>query len=142
VSNSETIHQNIDWFGTARGRVGWTEGPWMFYGTGGLAYGRVTGQLTSFASTGAQQLGASSTISTFKAGWTAGFGLEAKLIGNWSAKAEYLYVDLGTIADSITPTGTLNTDGRALTYSSNVHDHIFRLGVNYRFDYGPIVARY
>jgi outer membrane immunogenic protein len=142
VTSLATIHQNIDWFGTARGRVGWTEGSWMLYGTGGLAYGRVTSQLNSFVSTGAQQAVGSSNLSTLKAGWTAGAGVEVKLIGNWSAKAEYLFVDLGTIQDSVIPSGVLNPDPRTLSYSSDVRDHIFRLGVNYRFDAGPIVARY
>ena len=35
-----TATSSIDWYGTVRGRVGWATGPVMFYGTGGLAYGR------------------------------------------------------------------------------------------------------
>jgi hypothetical protein len=30
-----------------------------------------------------------------KAGWTLGGGLEGRLGGNWTAKIEYLYLDLG-----------------------------------------------
>ena len=33
--------QTISWFGTVRGRVGWTNGPSLVYVTGGWAYGQV-----------------------------------------------------------------------------------------------------
>jgi len=32
----------IDWFGTLRGRIGVTSDHWLFYTTGGLAYGHVS----------------------------------------------------------------------------------------------------
>ena len=41
---------SIDWYGTLRGRFGVTNGPVLFYGTAGLAYGDV---------------GLSSTVSAF-----------------------------------------------------------------------------
>src|SRR5476649_920545 len=33
-----TVDQTLPWFGTARGRIGYAAGPWLFYGTGGLAW--------------------------------------------------------------------------------------------------------
>jgi opacity protein-like surface antigen len=36
----------LDYFGTVRGRIGWTNGPLLVYGTGGLAYGDVTSSIT------------------------------------------------------------------------------------------------
>ena len=36
-----TSKESIDWFGTARGRLGLSFGPALFYGTGGFAYGDV-----------------------------------------------------------------------------------------------------
>ena len=36
VTNGE-----VEWYGTARARVGWAPGPWLIYATGGLAYGNV-----------------------------------------------------------------------------------------------------
>src|SRR4029077_13022369 len=34
-------NSDVDWYGTLRGRLGWTSGAFLFYGTAGLAYGRV-----------------------------------------------------------------------------------------------------
>jgi len=39
--SSANTSGDVDWYGTIRGRVGWASGPLLFYGTGGLAYGRV-----------------------------------------------------------------------------------------------------
>jgi outer membrane immunogenic protein len=65
----------------------------LFYVTGGLAYGNVVTNVS-------QNPGALSAVTAsanqIKAGWTVGGGIEAALIGNWSAKVEYLYVDLGS----------------------------------------------
>lgn len=60
------------------------------------------------------------------------------LWGGWSAKAEYLYVDLGSLSN------TLNVPeaGGTLTVvtSSTIRDHIFRVGANYRFGSAPVVS--
>src|SRR5262249_51979703 len=85
-----TFRQRLDWFGTARGRFGWTNGPALIYATGGLAYGHVTTDvsLTDF-NFGVPQNGALHAEAT-KVGWTAGFGGEMQLAGNWTGKLEYL----------------------------------------------------
>src|SRR5262245_13333596 len=54
-------------------------------------------------------------------GWTAGLGMEVGFTPNWSAKVEYLYVDLGS--RFYTVTGTDN--GLQASY--------LRFGVNYHF---------
>ena len=41
LGDAASTSAKIDWYGTARGRVGWTSGNVLFYGTGGLAYGKV-----------------------------------------------------------------------------------------------------
>ena len=72
------------WLSTARGRVGYAFDRWLPYLTGGGAFGRVN-------------IGnASGTVDETKTGWTAGVGLEYAFLGNWTAKIEYLHVDLGT----------------------------------------------
>jgi outer membrane immunogenic protein len=75
-------------FGTARGRVGYAFGNSLLYATGGYAYGKnelfVTG------------LGGGISIERNHSGWTAGAGLEHAFAPNWTAKVEYLYVDLGS----------------------------------------------
>jgi outer membrane immunogenic protein len=52
---------------------------------------------------------------------------------SWSAKLEYLYVDLGSHR-FLQGTG-FDTDVR-------LRDHIVRLGVNYLFNAVPVVAKY
>ena len=72
--------------------------------------------------------------------WTAGAGLEARLGGNWTGKIEYLYVDLGSIETSTV--NTLMAPPVRLSFDSHITDNILRLGINYKFDSGPVVARY
>lgn len=97
------------WFGTLRGRAGYAFNNVLFYGTAGLAFGELR----------AQTFGWSESHTT--AGWTIGAGAEVGLTPNWSAKLEYLYIDLSTTQFAIT--------GVSNGYSASV----VRAGVNYRF---------
>ena len=49
---------------------------------------------------------------------------------NWTARTEYLYVDLGNATD------TFSNSGFTQTLSSNYHSHIFRTSLVYKFG-GP-----
>lgn len=60
--------------------------------------------------------------------------------GNWSIKAEYLYVDLGKTTDSFTTVyqpgsiiGTPGTVAAMRTDTVSYHEQIVRLGLNYQF---------
>ncbi|MBR0959390.1 outer membrane protein [Bradyrhizobium japonicum] len=97
------------WFGTLRGRAGYTFSNVLFYGTAGLAFGELRGQTFGW------------TESHTTAGWTIGAGAEVGLAPNWSAKLEYLYIDLSTSQFAIT--------GVSNGYSASV----VRAGVNYHF---------
>jgi outer membrane immunogenic protein len=66
-------------------------------------------------------------------GWTAGAGLEWAFTGRWSAKLEYLYVDLGTFTNTF---AGLPPAYPTLTASSHFTDNIFRVGINYNIG-GP-----
>ena len=65
-------------------------------------------------------------------------GVETKLDSRWSAKLEYLYVDLGTINQTygIALNGAFGpavTSGTAsVTSSSHIVDNIVRVGLNYK----------
>jgi outer membrane immunogenic protein len=131
-----TLNQKIDWFGTVRGRIGVLATPKvLFYATGGLAYGEVAtnetiGALSSFSATDT------------KAGYTVGAGVEGVIGRNWTAKLEYLYVDLGRVSGSFaTPIPALGGGTLVSSYSSRITDNVLRAGVNYKFD-GPVVAKY
>ena len=97
------------WFGTLRGRAGYAFSNVLFYGTAGLAFGELRAQTFGW------------TESHTSAGWTIGAGAEVGFAPNWSAKLEYLYLDLSTSQFAIT--------GVSNGYSASV----VRAGVNYHF---------
>jgi outer membrane immunogenic protein len=152
----DSLSQKLDWFGTFRGRIGSTfiAPTFLAYLTGGLAYGEVK---TTNTVTGTNIIGppgggnviplsvpvsASMSNTSVRAGWTLGAGIEGVVSGNWTAKLEYLYIDLGNVSGSfITP--VIGASGGFLTSSYNTHitDNILRVGLNYRFA-GPVVAKY
>jgi outer membrane immunogenic protein len=115
---SHTCSTELDSLGTFRGRIGYTLGPqgtWLVYATGGLAVGDLEASDSLFNASGSE----------FRAGWTVGAGVETAFWRNWSAKAEYLYVDLGkSVLFNIGP-GVPET----ISFTANV----FRVGVNYKF---------
>jgi outer membrane immunogenic protein len=127
-----SLEQKIDWFGTVRGRIGILAAPKvLLYATGGLAYGDIASNETVGTAT-PQAFSQSHT----NVGWTLGAGIEGAIGGNWTAKLEYLYVDLGTASGSFVLAGNAVS-----SYSSRITDNILRAGVNYHFG-GPVVAKY
>ena len=124
VTTTLTAEQRIDWFGTARARAGyvlWRD--WLFYATGGLAFGhtKLSSTLTSTAG-----LNAAASASKTALGYTLGGGAEYALFEYWTVKGEYLYYDIGTMKASY-PAPLV------LTASAPFRGHILRVGVNYRF---------
>ena len=142
---SASLTDSLQWFGTFRGRVGVAVVPSvLLYATGGAAYGSLKSDLglAGFTAGGAPVLAAASVEST-KFGWTVGGGIEAMFAPNWSGKLEYLYMDLGSISNSV----VLPTAGGfplGVNVGTRVTDNIFRAGINYHFAAGPgpVVARY
>ena len=140
-----SLTDSLQWFGTFRGRVGVTVTPSvLLYATGGGAYGSLKTDmgLSGFTAAGAPVFLSGSTSST-KFGWTVGGGIEAMFAPNWSAKLEYLYMDLGSISNSVVlPAASGFPLGANVT--TRVTDNIFRAGINYNFSAGPgpVVARY
>jgi outer membrane immunogenic protein len=108
------------WFAMGRARIGYLPDPnWLLFATGGVAIGRV--ETNALLTLGLAS--ASASDATTKTGWTVGAGVEAKLGANshWSAKLEYLYIDLGTV------------DFYSNAVSIKVRDNIARFGINYKF---------
>jgi outer membrane immunogenic protein len=98
------------WFGTVRGRAGVAVNNVLIYGTAGLAYGQLTADTAG---------NLSENHTSF--GWVAGAGVEVGFTPNWSAKAEWLYLDLADHNFSVTGT------------NNGLEANLLRLGVNYRF---------
>jgi opacity protein-like surface antigen len=135
------------WMATATARLGYSWGRTLYYVKGGAAFEDSTVSATCFNPQGnangticSNQAGALiasgsgfSTSST-RVGWTIGYGTEFDLGKNWSAKAEYDYLSFGRHTALATDGTTIMTD------RSDVSQ--VKVGVNYRFGPGAVVAKY
>jgi outer membrane immunogenic protein len=113
---------NLNAFGTFRGRLGYAAGDqrdWLLYVTGGVAIGDVRGWDALTPASG----------NDWRAGWTAGLGVEKAFGPHWTAKLEYLHADLG--------------NAQVFYYVPGVPEYVsfkadlIRAGVNYRFGPAP-----
>ncbi len=128
------------WLGTVRPRAGFVAGNWLFYRTGGFAYGDVhhglAEQNISAAGNSAGQ-SRDNQVSSLKTGWAYGGGIEWAVRRNWSIGLEYLHVDLGSSTLSL-PTQIV---GGLLFTASSAHledqSDVVRAKINYQ-----IVAGY
>jgi outer membrane immunogenic protein len=102
------------WVGTTRARFGYAFDRWLPYVTGGAAYGNI------------QAVQPTGTTTANNIGWTAGAGMEVALDRNWSAKVEYLHINLGTDVLFGSASGTP-------TLAVPVTNNLVRAGINYRF---------
>jgi outer membrane immunogenic protein len=117
--------QSIDWFGTVRGRVGWTFDRALIYATGGLIYGRVTASQNVVFGPTIQYPSSASATNT---GWTAGGGIEYAFHPKWTGRIEGLYYDLGSLTSSFLLPITGFTRGANYEFSG----FLVRIGANYR----------
>lgn len=97
------------WFGTLRGRAGAAFNNVLLYATLGLAYGSLKGEIPGLDETRTE------------VGWAGGIGAEYGFNPNWSARVEYLYMDLASRGFSITGA------------DNGLHANMLRLGINYHF---------
>jgi len=132
-NDSRAFGVKTDWYGTIRGRLGYSTGPALLYVTGGAAFVNVKNNFDEIAVTQASK-------SETATGWTVGGGIEAALAQNWTAKTEYLYIDAGS-QDVFNPV----IGGGSTTHFNN-RFHVFRFGLNYKFGdpwgKAPVVAKY
>jgi len=59
-------------------------------------------------------------------------------MGGWTAKLEYLHIDLGSATNVLPVSGT----AASIITDSRIRDDMVRAGINYKFGYGPVVASY
>jgi outer membrane immunogenic protein len=137
-----STNQELDWFGTARGRVGFTFDRVLFYATGGVAYGRVAD--SAFINTAVNSVALLS--GTTRVGYVVGGGIEYAFTPNWSIKGEYQYINLRneTLFGAVVPPN-------GITIRSSAIENAFstvRVGINYKFGWAPpppaapVIAKY
>lgn len=137
IVSTATASKSIDYLGTVRGRIGTLVTPtFLAYATGGLAYGGVSASTNIVQENRpfAPAFSSSGHFSDTRVGWTVGGGVEWMFAPNWSAKAEYLFYDLGSVtyADSPLSFGANYTN---VPHSTTRFDgNIVRVGVNYHFN--------
>jgi outer membrane immunogenic protein len=126
VTSTGTVDYN--WFATATARVGYAMNDWLFYVKGGAAFADLDlgGSLTAGGALLATVNGQSDT----RTGWTIGAGVERAIMGNWSWKLEYNYMDFGSETVTTTTTPVL---GAAAVTDQELTAHAVKFGINYRF---------
>jgi outer membrane immunogenic protein len=108
------------WLATIRGRAGYAFDRILFYGTAGAAFGNIQTGLNP----------PSTFDSSFETGWAVGAGLEYAVAQNWTAKIEYLFVDL--------PNGACTSVGNCGGAAGSIvsfKENIIRAGLNFKL--GP-----
>jgi outer membrane immunogenic protein len=120
VAPATGCQTSSNWLGTVRGRAGWALDRVLLYGTGGVAFAPIQ---TSITNSGG------GTNSNTEVGWTAGAGVEFAFAPNWTAKAEYLYVDLNN-GSCTSACGSPPAPAVAAKFTENV----IRAGVNFKFN--------
>jgi high affinity Mn2+ porin len=120
VNGPETYAENMLYFGTVRGRIGYAPGNWLIYATGGFAFAYDQQTLTQLST------GTADMPFVWRLGWAAGAGFEAPIAPHWTAAVEYLFIEYGH--SSVTfPT-------LAQQFNSNFSLQELRASLNYRFD--------
>lgn len=116
ASGAFTTSSDLNWLSTVRGRIGFAGDRILIYGTGGVAWA----DMDFTASDGVTSFSGGDTLT----GYAVGGGVEWMLTNNWTAKAEYLYVDLGD---------TTIRDGAGNSANFDNAFHTMRVGLNYKF---------
>ena len=113
-----TCETKNTWLGTIRARAGYAADRVLFYATAGGAFGNIEGNTGPVGSTSFQKAS--------EPGWTAGAGVEVAFADNWTARVEYLFVDL----ENASLTGLYSPSATAtVKFDAN----LIRLGVDYKF---------
>jgi opacity protein-like surface antigen len=130
VATAGSLTSNHNWYDTLDGRLGYVMGPWLFYVKGGFAWMNADYTLTT---AGAIVGGGSSNIT--RTGWNVGAGAEYMIAPQWTAKAEYTYLDFGTdtVGFPVAAFGGANV---------NTQVHEFKVGLNYHWLPGTLFGRF
>jgi outer membrane immunogenic protein len=122
ISATSTCQTNTTWLGTARARIGYAFDRVLVFGTAGAAFDGRQAVITGFGTNNLPP----------QLGWTVGAGVEYAFTEAISAKAEYLFANLGTNSCPATAAGCGALASASLSLSTF---NMVRAGVNYRFSW-------
>ena len=112
---------DVNWFATERARLGYAfDNGVLLYATGGFAQVEVSPNEDGYVQ------------SSTRPGWAAGAGVEYRFSRNWSAKVEYLYVNVDNYVWTDATSKIIDCAG--LNCSTDARFSLVRFGVNYRFE--------
>jgi outer membrane immunogenic protein len=147
--NGVVMSDNLSWIATVRGRLGYTLGSMMLYGTGGVAWmnQELSGGVTACTNTALAGCAAgtnlqahvssiATSVNQTSAGWVAGGGIELMATANWLVRIEYLHYAFSTgtthsVACSQCVAGAFSGPGN-FSWNSASYDSI-RAGLAYKF---------
>jgi outer membrane immunogenic protein len=134
-TNITDLTATLNWFSTARGRIGtviWNNV--VIYATGGAAVGGVSVKGFNNLNLEQQSSGATTTLVTpininqTKFGWAGGWGFEGKIPNsNATWRVEFLHLDFGSVS------GAFGSNPNVIINSVKVQEEIVRLAFNYQF---------
>jgi outer membrane immunogenic protein len=125
-----SLHQKVhtDWMWTLRPRVGYITGPWMFFGSAGLAISDIKIE-TSYHDNLTPPGSASFSHSSTKVGFAGGLGVGYAFSPQWSVKGEWLYTDLGKVSASTASP----SENAVITADAKMKANLIRFGIDYAF---------
>jgi outer membrane immunogenic protein len=133
-----TITQNVttDWMATVRPRVGYTVGKRsLLFISAGAAETQFN--YSSLFTDTFDTANESASASVLKTGWIAGGGLEYAINKHLSSRAEYLFVDFGSVSNAGTVltvnSGVYSWPENPFTHTATLTSNIARVSANYRF---------
>jgi outer membrane immunogenic protein len=118
---------NSDVYWATRGRLGWSFGRLLLYGTGGSITVNYNAEVRNPAN------GDHGSEEDLRYGWTGGGGIEYAFNDRWSLKGEYLYYELENGSVDLHSTRNVGGNTGVFQFDHQSEGHIVRLGVNYHF---------
>ena len=118
--SADVFHSQHNWYDTLDGRLGYVMGSWLLYAKGGVAWMNADYSIPF------------SSVNVTRTGWNIGAGAEFMIAPQWSAKAEYSFLDFGTD----------NLSGPLTGATVNAQVHEFKVGVNYHWVPGTLFGRW